>query len=84
MSLLKKGLSFAPSRGPNQFGLFKDLHNFICLLTLKRHFAKTQNISDTSNTQAGEASQAGTSTGTLDIPEASINDPDLVQILGDL
>lgn len=32
MSLLKKGLSFAPSRGPNQFGLFTYLHNVITSL----------------------------------------------------
>lgn len=51
---------------------------------LLRHFAKTQNTSDTSNTQPGIASPVGTSVGTLYTPGATINDPHLVQILGDL
>lgn len=39
LSLLKKGLGFSPSIGPNQFGLFKDLNRFIRTLTLRRHFS---------------------------------------------
>lgn len=38
ISLLSKGLSFAPTIGPNFFELFRDLNRFIILLMLERHF----------------------------------------------
>lgn len=41
-SLLGKGLGFAPTIGPNKFGLFKDLNKFIRNLTVKRFYAKDQ------------------------------------------
>lgn len=38
ISLLSKGLSFAPTIAPNSFLLFKDLHKFIRKLTLTRFY----------------------------------------------
>lgn len=39
ISLLRKGLNFAPTTGPNEFQLFLGLHCFIRKITLKRQFA---------------------------------------------
>lgn len=49
-SLLQKGLNFAPSSNANLFELFKDLHKYICDITVKRFsglkFAKDTKISE--------------------------------------
>lgn len=71
-----KGLGFSPSIGPNNFGLFKDLNQFIRLLTLKRHFAK-----DTSPSEMALNTTSGV--GESNINEKAISESTL-EVLEDL
>lgn len=41
ISLLQKGLSFAPSCNANLFDLFKDLHKYICDIKVKSYSLKS-------------------------------------------
>ncbi|OCT65029.1 hypothetical protein XELAEV_18041270mg [Xenopus laevis] len=43
ISVLNKGLKFAPCSGPSKFETYIDLHKCIRQLTLKRHFALRSN-----------------------------------------
>lgn len=68
ISLLSKGLNFAPINKPNPFLLFKDLNRYIRNLTLKRFFLAKQNKPNTN---------------TIDLPSV-IPSPDLFEYDGDI
>lgn len=72
LALLRKGLSFSPSIGPNQFGLFKDLNKFIRTLTLRRHYSQ----------ETGLDLDAPVPSSTSDVTQPI--DEDILSILQDL
>ncbi|MEE6514049.1 hypothetical protein FKM82_021996 [Ascaphus truei] len=63
ISLLAKGLSYAPNSTPNRFDLFVDLNRYIRKLTLMRHFTQKgdDNLEFELNTQEKECINALTS-----------------------
>lgn len=78
---MRKGLSFAPSRGPNPFGLFKDLQKFIRTLTVKRHFSSSTTLGQSQALVLGSSYTSSTDHGSNETKEI---DSDIVQILSDL